>query len=200
MTPGKKDGAYTIFYMGVNSGAFLGMLLCGYLGEKVGWSWGFGLAGIFMLVGMLQFYFTQGIFGKIGLKPKTNEQLNEVAESTEGEVVESKTTVENIDNSPKNPFSTFDLIIITIVSAIGLVWVINDPVSKITSFNLFNFAVGTLDGSNFVILIALALFLFILVKRITQYAPVLRDRMIAIVVLAFITVFFGRRLNKPADQ
>ncbi|MCH5717173.1 MFS transporter [Niabella hibiscisoli] len=186
--------------MGVNSGAFLGMLLCGYLGEKVGWSWGFGLAGIFMLVGMLQFYFTQGIFGKIGLKPKTNEQLNEVAESTEGEVVESKTTVENIDNSPKNPFSTFDLIIITIVSAIGLVWVINDPVSKITSFNLFNFAVGTLDGSNFVILIALALFLFILVKRITQYAPVLRDRMIAIVVLAFITVFFGRRLNKPADQ
>src|SRR5690554_5441935 len=44
--PEKKDGAYTIFYMGVNSGAFLGMMLCGYLGERVGWSWGFGLAGI----------------------------------------------------------------------------------------------------------------------------------------------------------
>jgi len=188
--PEKKDGAYTIFYMGVNSGAFLGMLLCGYLGEKVGWSWGFGLAGIFMLVGMLQFYFTQGIFGKIGLKPKATVALNEVAESTEGEVIEGKTNVENIDNAPKNPFSTFDLIVITIVSAIGLVWVINDPVSKITSFNLFNFSVGGLDGSNLVVLIALALFLFILVKRITQYAPVLRDRMIAIVVLAFITVFF----------
>ena len=40
----KKDGAYTIFYMGVNAGAFLGILLCGYLGEKVGWSIGFGLA------------------------------------------------------------------------------------------------------------------------------------------------------------
>ena len=40
--PEKKDGAYTIFYMGVNAGAFLGILLCGYLGERVGWSWGFG--------------------------------------------------------------------------------------------------------------------------------------------------------------
>ena len=65
----KKDGAYTIFYMGVNAGAFLGILLCGYLGEKVGWSIGFGLAGIFMLFGMLQFWLTQDIFGDIGLKP-----------------------------------------------------------------------------------------------------------------------------------
>ena len=68
--PEKKDGAYTIFYMGVNAGAFLGILLCGYLGEKVGWSWGFGIAGIFMLFGLLQFWFAQGIFGNIALKPK----------------------------------------------------------------------------------------------------------------------------------
>ena len=66
----RKDGAYTIFYMGINCGAFLGILLCGYLGEKVGWHWGFGLAGIFMFFGMLQFYFAQNIFGSIGLKPE----------------------------------------------------------------------------------------------------------------------------------
>ena len=66
----RKDGAYTIFYMGINAGAFLGILLCGYLGEKVGWHWGFGLAGIFMFFGMLQFYFAQSIFGSIGLKPE----------------------------------------------------------------------------------------------------------------------------------
>lgn len=65
----KKDAAYTIFYMGINAGAFLGILLCGYIGEKVGWSYGFGLAGIFMFLGMLMFYFGQGIFEKIGLKP-----------------------------------------------------------------------------------------------------------------------------------
>ena len=45
--PEKKDGAYTIYYMGVNAGAFFGMMLCGYLAEKVGWAYGFGLAGIF---------------------------------------------------------------------------------------------------------------------------------------------------------
>ena len=57
----KKDAAYTIFYMGVNAGAFLGILLCGYIGEKVGWSYGFGLAGIFMFLGMLQFAFAQNM-------------------------------------------------------------------------------------------------------------------------------------------
>ena len=50
----KKDGAYNIFYMGVNAGAFIGIMLCGWIGEKIGWSYGFGLAGIFMLLGMLQ--------------------------------------------------------------------------------------------------------------------------------------------------
>ena len=67
--PEKKDAAYTIFYMGINAGAFLGILLCGYIGEKVAWSYGFGLAGVFMLFGMLQFTFAQKIFGTIGLAP-----------------------------------------------------------------------------------------------------------------------------------
>lgn len=68
--PEKKDAAYTIFYMGINAGAFLGILLCGYVGEKVSWSFGFGLAGVFMLLGLLQFSFAQKIFGAIGLAPK----------------------------------------------------------------------------------------------------------------------------------
>ena len=62
----KKDAAYTIFYMGINAGAFLGILLCGYTGEKVGWSFGFGLAGIFMLLGMIMFQLGQSIFGELG--------------------------------------------------------------------------------------------------------------------------------------
>ena len=74
----KKDSAYTIFYMGINAGAFLGILLCGYIGEKVGWSYGFGLAGIFMFLGMLQFAFAQKIFGTIGLAPKKEEALAKI--------------------------------------------------------------------------------------------------------------------------
>lgn len=185
--PEKKDGAYTIFYMGVNSGAFLGMILCGYLGESVGWSYGFGLAGIFMLVGLLQFYFTQGIFGSIGLKPKKQAVLETVAESPEAIVVEAGN---DIDRVKKNPFSRFEVLITIFISIISLVWVVNDPVSKITSSNIFNFSVGAMDGSNFAILVTLALFVFLLIKRITQYEPLLRDRMIVIVILAFITIFF----------
>ena len=51
----KKDSGYTIFYQGINVGAFLGSILCGYLAETIGWHYGFGLAGIFMVVGMIQF-------------------------------------------------------------------------------------------------------------------------------------------------
>jgi len=72
-----KDAGYTIFYMGINSGAFLGILLCGYIGEKIGWHYGFGLAGIFMFFGMLQFYYAQKIFGSIGLIEKSNITENE---------------------------------------------------------------------------------------------------------------------------
>ena len=77
-----KDAAYTIFYMGINSGAFLGILLCGYIGENVNWHYGFGLAGIFMLFGMLQFHFGQKIFGNIGLK-KSKENDNEELETND---------------------------------------------------------------------------------------------------------------------
>ena len=51
----RRDGAYTIFYMGINLGAALGSLLCGYLGETYGWSYGFGAAGVGMLLGLIVF-------------------------------------------------------------------------------------------------------------------------------------------------
>ena len=55
----KKDAAYTIFYMGINAGAFLSPLICGYLGEKVDFKWGFFAAGIGMLISLVIFYFTK---------------------------------------------------------------------------------------------------------------------------------------------
>jgi POT family proton-dependent oligopeptide transporter len=51
----RRDGAYTIFYMGINLGAAIGSLLCGYLGETYGWSYGFGAAGVGMLLGLIVF-------------------------------------------------------------------------------------------------------------------------------------------------
>lgn len=51
----RRDGAYTIFYMGINLGAAAGSLACGYFGQTYGWAWGFGLAGIGMLAGLVVF-------------------------------------------------------------------------------------------------------------------------------------------------
>lgn len=51
----RRDPAYTIFYMGINLGGFLGPIACGILGETVGWSWGFGAAAVGMLAGIVVF-------------------------------------------------------------------------------------------------------------------------------------------------
>lgn len=51
----RRDSGFTIFYMGINIGAFTATLLCGYLGETFGWAYGFGAAGIGMLVGLITF-------------------------------------------------------------------------------------------------------------------------------------------------
>jgi POT family proton-dependent oligopeptide transporter len=55
LTDVRRDGAYTIFYMGINLGSFFGVLIAGYLGETYGWSYGFGAAGVGMLLGLLVF-------------------------------------------------------------------------------------------------------------------------------------------------
>src|SRR5690606_5629361 len=81
--PDKKDGAYTIFYMGVNAGAFFGMMLCGYLAETIGWHWGFGLAGIFMLLGTIQFWLAGPLLGKLGVLDKKPKEDTEVKSNLE---------------------------------------------------------------------------------------------------------------------
>ena len=55
----RRDSGFTIFYMGINIGAFTATLLCGYLGEKVGWAYGFGAAGIGMFLGLIIFLWGQ---------------------------------------------------------------------------------------------------------------------------------------------
>ena len=92
----RKDGGYTSFYMVINAGAFLGILLCGYIGEKVGWHLGFGLAGIFMFLGMLQFWFAQKIFGTIGLTPKKLAAANTSKKSTTSSTAFTKVEVDRL--------------------------------------------------------------------------------------------------------
>ena len=66
----RKDAAFTIFYMGINIGAFLAPLIAGYLGESVGWSWGFGSASVGMFVGTFWFWMQESKLGTLGFGPK----------------------------------------------------------------------------------------------------------------------------------
>ena len=172
--PEKKDGAYTLFYMGVNAGAFFGILLCGYLGEKVGWTYGFGLAGIFMFFGMLQFWLSQNIFGDIGLKPNK----------------ESKAKAEALDTDKRNPFSPIQLAAIAFSSILALLWLLNDPASKISGGKVNVFAFLGENGNAIAILSALVVFILLLIYRFTQYSKITKEKLIAVTFFAFLTIFF----------
>ncbi len=70
----RRDSGFTVFYMSINIGSMLGFAVCGYLGERIGWHWGFGAAGIGMLLGVLQFIFFKDNLGEAGLYPNSMSQ------------------------------------------------------------------------------------------------------------------------------
>jgi POT family proton-dependent oligopeptide transporter len=65
----RRDAGFTLFYMGVNVGAFLGPLVCGYLAERWSWHWGFGAAGVGMVAGVIQYSLTSHHLGEAGARP-----------------------------------------------------------------------------------------------------------------------------------
>ena len=181
----KKDGAFNIFYMGVNAGAFLGIMLCGWVGEKVGWSFGFGLAGIFMLLGMIQFYYAQPLFGEIGGVP---------------EKYDKKLEVKKENNEKLNPFSTLDILLILIFVVSALIFIINDPLSKIGGINILNFSYFGMENSLFFALVAFISFITLLLVRIPRYTTIVRDRMIVFTIFCLFTVFFWAAFEQGAGS
>ena len=62
----RRDAGFSIFYMGINTGALIGPIVCGYLRQKVGWHWGFGAAGVGMTFGVIQYVLGQRRSGGAG--------------------------------------------------------------------------------------------------------------------------------------
>ena len=188
----KKDGAYNIFYMGVNAGAFLGIMLCGCVGEKVGWSFGFGLAGIFMLLGMLQFYYAQPLFGDIGSKPQKKE--NKAVQRSD------RKSSNNATGIVLNKFQSIDYLLIVIFVISALIFIINDPLSKIGDIDLLNFTIAGMTDSLFFALLAAITFIVLLIVRIPRYTKIERDRMIAFTIFCLFTVFFWAAFEQAAGS
>ena len=186
--PEKKDAAYTIFYMGVNSGAFFGMMLCGYLAERIGWSWGFGLAGVFMLLGTIQFWFAKPLFGSIGSEPRKQEKKETTSDVKQEE-------------EKLNPFTTVDKILVALSAIIGIGYALNDPLSKIWNIDLFGWAATSgLKGQYVMVIVGLIVFFYLIGSRIMRYTTIVRDRMLTVVIFAFFVVFFWLSFEQGASS
>ena len=78
LTDIRRDSAYTIFYMGINAGAAFGVILAGYLGQTIGWAYGFGLAGIGMLAGLVVFVLGKKVLNGAGEPPEPLTRTKEI--------------------------------------------------------------------------------------------------------------------------
>lgn len=189
--PEKKDGAYTIFYMGVNAGAFFGMMLCGYLASNLGWHYGFGLAAIFMFLGTLQFWLAKPLFGSIGEVPKKRDSNNNKV-VIEGEIIEKR-----------NLFTTLDYILIAFATVAGLLFAFDAPLYTIGQIDLlpsFGSGEDTIRGMYILVFAGLIAFLFLIISRLMRYEKVIRDRMIAVIIFAFFTIFFWMSFEQAASS
>ncbi|MFK5880303.1 MAG: peptide MFS transporter [Flavobacteriaceae bacterium] len=176
----KKDGAYTIFYMGVNSGAFIGTLLVGWIGETFSWTYGFGLAGIFMFFGLLQFYFARNLFGKEATEVKKNSDV----------------IVSEEEKSKEVPFTKADLTTASIGGVFAITWIVDGVSSAITrgshflTENLFSIGNMSVDLSQIFFTISLLTFIKLGLSRLVRYEEVERDRLKVIFLIAFFVIFF----------
>lgn len=202
--PEKKDGAYTIFYMGVNAGAFFGMGLCSYLAANVGWSYGFGFAGVFMLFGLFQFWLSKPLFGKIGDPPsKEHDSVMVIdSEGDESDIIDSSVHFEETkeaDNN-SNPFTLVDKVLTVISSAVGLLYVIYDLTLKVGGYDLVPFKMGDLKGIYVIALAGLVVFFVLVLSRISRYEQDLRNKMYAILIFALFTVIFWMAFEQGAGS
>jgi POT family proton-dependent oligopeptide transporter len=72
----RRDAGFSIFYMGINLGAFLSPLICGWVGQKVNWHYGFGLAGVGMMIGIVQYVMGAKYLGNAGLLAARGQGAN----------------------------------------------------------------------------------------------------------------------------
>jgi proton-dependent oligopeptide transporter, POT family len=74
----RRDAGFTIFYMGVNLGAFIGPMVCGWLATRLGWHWGFGAAGVGMVLGLIQFKLSRHLLAGAGVERGNPRPLHAV--------------------------------------------------------------------------------------------------------------------------
>ena len=192
----RVDAAFSIFYMGINLGAFFSPLICGSLAEKIDFRWGFFAAGVGMVLGIIMFqllkdkYILNAAGEKIGMKPNKEEDV--VPVDREGEASEVSKIFDNTAAAPKASSNGTGRILLWLAIYAGL-WA------------LFLFVVDFNWISTLVFSTSLAASGYIIADP--ALSKVERDRIIVIYIAAFFVIFFwsafeqaGASLTLFADQ
>ncbi len=165
----RRDSGFTIFYMGINIGAFVAPLFCGWLGITYGWHYGFGAAGIGMVLGVLTFWqgIKSGIFGDHGNAP------DEAALETKKFGIKLKQLV--------------PIVALAVVPLIALMMYYGEM--TIPFIGTINYEAQLVDYVFWVILVVI---IYVIGKTMMEVSKVERERLLAIVVLTMLmTLFWG---------
>lgn len=157
----KKDAAYTIFYMGINAGAFLAPLVCGYLGEEIDFKWGFFSAGVGMIISLVIFYFTKDKYVVSATGVPLGTHANKLLDTS-------------VSETGKTGFSTTQ--IITLLACIG------------AAFSLLFFALKVDFWGSVIYSMTLCLPFAILTDR--SLTKIEKDRLWVIVIIMLFVIFF----------
>ncbi len=194
----RRDGAYTIFYMGINLGAFLSPLVCGTLRETpgLGYHWGFGAAGVGMVLGLLVYLF--GLPWVKELPEGAEYHAPDEDTSASGSHDEDHAMTEEEATSAPSVFPSFSRLSPGIFLMFGGMLFLGSPVAwqlKLVSFD------------NFIALEIAAIAAFFAAWILSKLAMATRDRVLAIYALFVFVVFFwgafeqaGNAMNVWADQ
>ena len=195
----RRDGAYTIFYMGINLGAFLSPLVCGTLAKTpgLGYHWGFGAAGVGMVLGLLVY-----LFGLPWIKELPEGAVYEEPgkpEETAKPDDEDHAMTESEATSTPSVFPSFAKLSPGIFTLFGVALLVGSPI--------MHFLVPLISFDNFMVGEIAAVGAFFAGWILSHLSMAARDRVLAIYVLFVFVVFFwgafeqaGNAMNVWADQ
>ncbi|MEZ6093313.1 MAG: peptide MFS transporter [Pirellulaceae bacterium] len=189
----RRDGAYTIFYMGINIGAFLSPLVCGALKDApgMGYHWGFGAAGVGMVLGLLTYMF--------GL-PFVKELPEDAVYEGDDAKATSKSSALSEAEAAKHPsvLGALGKISPMLVYALGVLFIVGAPIG---------YSMGSVSFDNMIASIIAGGSMFFAGWIISNLDMAIRDRVLAIYALFVFVVFFwaafeqaGNAMNVWADQ
>jgi len=127
----RKDGGFTIFYMGINLGAFIAPLTAGALGEIYGWQYGFATAGVGMLLSAIWFFARRHTLSDVGLPPNHKSHQNVL--------------------SPKDWIDIFVYTVISIALSVGVVYLLDALTDVVVNTAIYVIAIGSGLGLTYTI-------------------------------------------------